>query len=59
MKVSVIMANDFPECVFRDDGLARRYCEKLMEAPENQIGGLRGAHRIHYRIYTFELKETL
>lgn len=54
MKVYVVMSNDYPDCVFKQEDKAETYVDERNKATENQLG--HSARRIYWRVYGFQLK---
>ncbi len=55
MKVYVVMSNDFPDSVFKNEADAEAYCDSKNKAPDNQREY--GGRRIYWRVYGFALDE--
>jgi hypothetical protein len=51
MIVYVIMANDFPDCVFSDKDVAEQYKEEKNAEDKRQYPG----RRVFWRVYDFEM----
>ena len=52
MRVFVVMANDFPDSVYLDEGEAERYAKAETEKSRERPDYL---PRIYYRVYPFEV----
>jgi hypothetical protein len=50
MVVYVVMGNDYPDAVFKEQSAAEAYC--LAKNSENR----KGQRRIYWRFYSFELQ---
>lgn len=56
MKVYVVMGNDYPDCVFSDEGAADRYVKaKTVENKRSMETGY--SRRVYWRVYLFDLKD--
>jgi hypothetical protein len=55
MKVFVIMGNDFPECVFRDEFAANQFVERKKREENDTVLGYR---TVYWKVYPFDLKES-
>lgn len=52
MKVYVVMSNDFPDCVFGEEEMAKTYCKSKMDEQRKDKSGYESP-RIYYRYYEF------